>query len=75
MSTEEFKRGAQRYRDAHPAQRSGQAWFNYLHQVRPELADLVRGGDSDPFHDDRRLGYFLRFVETAWTPSNPEIGP
>lgn len=75
MTLVEFKRGARRYRDAHPMQRVGQAWFNYLHQVRPDLADMVRGDSRDPFHDDGRLSAFLEFVE-AWLPSNPpEVSP
>ena len=40
-------------------QRIGQALFNGLYAVRPDIADAIRGSDTDPFHDDSRLPAFL----------------
>lgn len=50
--------------------RRGQAAFNVLHQVRPELADAVRGRtlDLDPFVIDDNLERFYGFVHANWDP-------
>lgn len=53
----------------HADWRRGQALFNALHQMHPQLADQIRGGDADPFHDDSRervsafAGVVMRGVE------------
>ena len=39
---------------AHHDWRRGQALFNALHGMHPELADLIRGTADDPFHNDSR---------------------
>lgn len=46
--------------------RKGQAAFNGLLQVRPDLAELVRGGILDPFHDDNRLPDFEVWLRARW---------
>jgi hypothetical protein len=47
-----------------------QAMFNHLHDVRPDLAEQVRGTDKDPFYcpspDDPRWDRFVNFIETNW---------
>lgn len=35
--------------------RVGQAWFNRLNELRPDLAKEIRGGILDPFYADERL--------------------
>lgn len=35
--------------------RRGQAWFNALHELRPDLANEIRGTDIDPFYNDNKL--------------------
>ncbi len=35
----------------HPSLRSGQAFFNTLHEKYPNIADIVRGTDLDPFYN------------------------
>lgn len=40
--------------------RYGQALFNDLYRVAPEIADRIRGGEDDPFYEDRRVPAFLR---------------
>jgi hypothetical protein len=49
--------------------RPGQWAFNLLHEIRPELADDVRGGDLDPYHDDKRLGAFMAWLMPIWDTS------
>lgn len=44
-------------------QRMGQALFNALHDLSPELADLIRGTDVDPFYNDDRILAFFTFIE------------
>lgn len=40
-------------------QRIGQAYFNALYDVEPEIADQLRGTDFDCFHEDSNLVGFL----------------
>lgn len=47
-------------------QRLGQWAFNRLLEIRPDLAEAVRGGPFDPFYQDKRLGVFEDFLRTAW---------
>ena len=51
---------------AHPEWRWGQTLFNVLHDVRPDLANGVRGSDIDPFHRDSVASRFLQEVEDRW---------
>lgn len=37
----------------HPEWRRGQTYFNVLHQMRPSLANKIRGTNLDPFYTDR----------------------
>lgn len=49
-----------------PYLRRGQAYFNVLSEVDPELARSVAAdGRLDPFYDDSKLPAFLNFVGTA----------
>jgi hypothetical protein len=41
------------------AERRGQAYFNTLATINPELADQIAAGGDDPFYDDARLPHFL----------------
>jgi hypothetical protein len=51
------------YQSAHPEQRAGQAHFNVLHRLHPELANEIRGDRMlDPFHVDERVQAFREFV-------------
>lgn len=42
--------------------RMGQAAFNLLYDVAPEIAEEIHGTDKDPFYDDFKLGAFLRYL-------------
>ena len=50
-------------------ERYGQAMFNHLFMVKPELAEKVRGTDMDPFYVetlDSRWERFVAFIEKEW---------
>lgn len=42
--------------------REGQAAFNVLAAMHPQLADSVRSTGLDPFYDDSRLAEFYAWV-------------
>jgi hypothetical protein len=69
MSLHEFCMNADRYARQY-RQRYGQALFNYLLDVRPDLAEKVRGTDSDPFYayteNDARAKRFMEFLGVVW---------
>lgn len=46
--------------------RYGQTLFNELHFLHPELADSLRGGDSDCFYDSEKVMNFLYVVKSRW---------
>jgi hypothetical protein len=37
-----------------------------LANIRPELAEEVRGTAMDPFHDDTRIPSFFTWLITVW---------
>ena len=49
-----------------PKWRLGQAVFNTLHELRPRLANQIRGTNLDPFNNDDRLPAFYKHVEKNW---------
>lgn len=49
--------------------RRGQAYFNVLREIRPDLSEAVRSGPIDPFHRDEVINQFLFFVVGSW--NNP----
>lgn len=55
---------------AYPGYRLGQALFNHLIDIRPDLADAVRSTNRDPFHcetlEDKRFWDFIDFLEANW---------
>ncbi len=46
--------------------RKGQAHFNLLYNLNPELAQEVTDTEVDPFYDDTRLPAFYKWVEENW---------
>jgi hypothetical protein len=50
--------------------RYGQAMFNHLLEVRPDLAETVRGTDKDPFYvqelKDPKWDRFVEYIELNW---------
>ena len=59
----DFQQGLQTYIENNPAQRYGQATFNYLYELYPEIANLIRGKQEDPFYDDNKLSAFYQWLE------------
>jgi hypothetical protein len=55
-----------RYRAAHPEQRMGQAYFNALHEVDPDIANSARGSAIDPFYNDAVMPEFMTFVAVRY---------
>ncbi len=53
-------------RAAHPEWREGQAFFNTLQVMRPDLGQSVVGSAIDPFHLDGNLRPFLDWLDDAW---------
>lgn len=47
-------------------ERKGQAAFNLLHEIRPELANMIRGTDADPFYTHENWKAFIRRIEFLW---------
>lgn len=48
---------------ANPEWRYGQAAFNVLERLEPELAEEVRGTVLDPFHQTGRVPEFMLWAE------------
>jgi hypothetical protein len=46
--------------------RNGQAAFNTLYAVHPQLAEQVHNTDIDPFYDDDVLPDFYEWVNDHW---------
>jgi len=50
----------------YPEQRLGQRYYNVLYTMRPDLAEKIKGTDTDPFYaskpDDERIKRFIEFV-------------
>lgn len=51
---------------AHPEWRYGQLVFNAVHDLRPDIADRLRGGDLDPFYASGKASMFLNAVYDQW---------
>jgi len=44
--------------------RKGQCYFNELYEVEPEIAEIIRGTENDPFYDDKKIDNFkLKMIE------------
>lgn len=52
--------------DAPANWRAGQTAFVLLCRIRPELAEMIRGSDFDPLHDDSNLLAFYSYVGRHW---------
>lgn len=66
MTFSTFVQTAETVKGRTPDWRMGQTYFNVLSQVRPDLAELVRGTELDPFYQDDRVVGFLEFVASRW---------
>lgn len=55
-----------RYRGLKGGERRGQAYYNVLEAVRPDLANKVVGTDADPFYSDNCLPLFFEVINREW---------
>ena len=46
----------------HKNWRKGQALFNAIYRIHPEIANEIRATDIDPFHSDDRIEACLEFL-------------
>lgn len=51
----------------HTHERRGEAYFNALVLIRPEIAGRLQGSECDPLYHDSRIPAFKRKVEELWT--------
>ena len=57
------------YAHANPHERAGQATFNMLARMRPDLAKQLRGTPDDGFHaqaNNDRLDKMCEWIEKEW---------
>ena len=76
MRIEEYHRQVGISRARHPDWRSGQAHFNALCKLRPDLSEEVRGDLAlDPFISDANIPAFLDWVMVHWAldPEPPHV--
>ena len=66
MTFEQFVVEAEGQARNMPCYRRGQAYFNLLVHVRPDLAEQVRGSLCDPFYQDKKIGAFMEFIGARW---------
>jgi hypothetical protein len=62
MFVEDVARKAIYYKSINPSWRWGQAAFNACYELFPDIADIIRGTECDPFYDDSRLEKFINKV-------------
>lgn len=65
MTYSEWVLYAYAYNRQHSEQRLGQAFFNALYEIRPELADSIRATPFDPFYNND-IEPFLVYVLLHW---------
>lgn len=56
--------------NANDGYRLGQAIFNIVHKLYPDIADEARATPIDPFYDDSLIHDFLDFVFNRLEPLN-----
>lgn len=91
MTFQEWLVALGKYREENPGQRAGQAAFNFLSEIRPELAKQIHETTNlDPFYgssdttQDRavdkrvnkiRLKRFFAYVEENWDDTWEDLVP
>jgi len=69
ISFEDYTAAVERAVAAYPNWRVGQAAFNVLSQMRPDLVLQIQGTNLDPFFDTRLLPKFYDWVQQHWGES------
>lgn len=63
---DKFLQLVEKYQKSVKDWRYGQAYFNILSSVRPELAELIRGSMYDPFHKDEVSDQIHTYIKSKW---------
>lgn len=66
MNYHSFRLATQQEWSEHPHLRLGQVYFNLLHDLRPDLANKLRGSLHDPFYKDEIPLEAEQLVEREW---------
>lgn len=48
------------------SERKGQAAFNLLHEIRPDLAEEIRATPIDPFYSHHNWQAFVQYIGARW---------
>lgn len=62
----QFISAVQTTMDVNPSYRRGQAVFNTLFSVWPELATRIMRTELDPFQDDKRVPVLMEWLAEHW---------
>lgn len=66
VTLSQYLRLASLAKEDNPSYRMGQAYYNVLDNVRPDLASRIVGTHIDPFHRDCVIAQFLAWVASNW---------
>ena len=66
MNFPEYVTKALKVHHANPELRVGQSYFNTLYDIKPNMANTIRGTNLDPFYQNRIIPAFLDWVEENW---------
>ena len=66
INYDKFLQLVEKYQKSVKDWRYGQAYFNILSSVRPELAELIRGSMYDPFHKDEVSDQIHTYIKSKW---------
>lgn len=66
LTVDEFIVIVGRIYQENPSWRYGQAFFNCLNSIRPQLAETIRGTRLDPFHKDEVNNETWKFIISNW---------
>lgn len=72
---DEYKAAVGRAVVEHPLWREGQAAFNVLWEMRPDLSRLIRATPLDPFYSFSVPPEFYAWVERSWEAESVEVAP
>lgn len=70
MTLDEYWTKVRATATAYPSLRYGQAAFNVLYAVRPDLSEPIRGTMLDPFHSRGDLAAFSAYLVGNWDKEN-----
>lgn len=74
MSLTAFLSNVISYNTANPRQRPGQALFNVLYMVRPDLSEQIRATELDPFHsmEFEQINQTIVWIWNHWDDEVPQ---